>query len=588
MVAPRSRSDVALVHTLSAFPYPTAEVSRGFVTEQRFRAFYEQSGLGIGFADLGGHIVAGNAALCRMLGIGGLPQPRPLSDFVHADDLADVVERITRLVHSEVDTVRVELRLARPDAAVMWVHAVTSLVRDADGTPSHMVSVVEDVSERNQVRSRLQHASARDDLTRLPGQAMVDQWLYRAFAPGGPTRVGICAVEVDGFQSVNDDLGNDVGDRLLLGVAGRLQLAAGEHLVARTGSDEFTVLVADPENVRALSAFADRLVKDLAAPFEIEGNDVAVTVSIGVAEGSTARTCQPEMTRAADVARSWARAMGGGRRVVFDRTRDEGEAARFAMLRGLGVGVGRDEFRLAYQPLVDLADGRLVAVEALVRWQHPDLGLLGPGRFIELAEYSGAIIALGRWVLDTACRQAAAWWRELGASAPYVSVNVSPVQLAQPGWLDEVTTALRESGLPPRQLQLEITEQAVLGYEDSAMEALAALRDAGVRLALDDFGTGYSSLVWLRRLPVHALKIDGSFIDGLRHADPDPVDSSIVRALIDMAHALGLEVTAEWVETSAQAERLTAMGCDFGQGRWFGDAGPAEWVPGISRRTVTS
>ena len=226
-----------------------------------------------------------------------------------------------------------------------------------------------------------------------------------------------------------------------------------------------------------------------------------------------------------------------------------------------------------------LADGRVRGVEALVRWQHPDQGVVGPGRFIELAEHSGAIVPLGRWVLETACEQAAGWWRELGDEAPFVSVNVSPVQLAEPAWVHEVTEVLAGTGLPPHLLQLEITEQAVLGDEPVVLDALGALREAGVRLALDDFGTGYSSLAWLRRLPVHALKIDGSFIDGLRNPAADPTDSSIVRALIGMAHALGLEVTAEWVETAVQAERLAELGCDVGQGRWFGDAGPGEWVP---------
>ena len=210
--------------------------------------------------------------------------------------------------------------------------------------------------------------------------------------------------------------------------------------------------------------------------------------------------------------------------MVFDPERDAAESTRFALLSGLRGAIGRGEFRLAYQPLVRLTDGRVRGAEALVRWQHPEQGLIGPGRFIELAEHSGAIVPLGRWVLETACAQAATWWRELGSAAPYVSVNVSPVQLADDRLgATRSSSVLAATGLPPHLLQLEITEQAVLGDESAALDALGALRDAGVRLALDDFGTGYSSLAWLRRLPVHALKIDGSFIDGLRHpaADPD-------------------------------------------------------------------
>jgi EAL domain-containing protein (putative c-di-GMP-specific phosphodiesterase class I) len=235
---------------------------------------------------------------------------------------------------------------------------------------------------------------------------------------------------------------------------------------------------------------------------------------------------------------------------------------------------------------VRLADGRVRGAEALVRWQHPEQGLLGPGRFVGAAERSGAIVPLGRWILTEACRQAAAWWRDLGPRAPYVSVNVSPVQLAEPDWVTQVADVMELTQLPPWQLQLEITEQTVLHDEAAATVALSALRATGVRLALDDFGTGWSGLAWLRQLPVHAIKIDGSFVDGLRHRHADPVDRSIVEALVRMAHALDLEVTAEWVEAAQQVEQLTALGCDLGQGRWLGEAGPAAWVADLWRRNI--
>jgi PAS domain S-box-containing protein/diguanylate cyclase (GGDEF)-like protein len=559
-------------------------------TERHYRAIYDQGALGIVIASLDGHVLELNPAMCRIVGIDALDQPRPISDFVHPDDLADVIDNYQRIVRGEPETMRDDLRLVRPDSEVAWVHVVVSLVRHDDGTPSHLTAFVEEVSERQRLRATLQHASARDQLTRLPGQALSDRWLRCAFEAGEATRVGICSLDIDGFQAVNDALGGEIGDRLLLGVVGRLKLAAGAHLVTRTGSAEFMVLVSDPDNVADVCRLADRLQAALATPFALGGHSVAVTISIGVAESATAGMCAPELLRSAEVARSWAAALGGGRRVVFDHQRDAGEATRFALLGGLRGGIGRGEFRLAYQPLVGLTAGRepgpVQGAEALVRWQHPDQGLIGPGRFIELAESSGAIVPLGQWVLETACAQAVGWWHELGPDAPFVSVNVSPVQLAEAGWVREVEGVLKDTGLPPHRLQLEITEQAVLGDEAAAFDALTVLREAGVRLALDDFGTGYSSLAWLRRLPVHALKIDGSFIDGLRHPAADPVDTSIVRALVEMAHALGLEVTAEWVETGVQADRLAALGCDVGQGRWFGDAGPGEWVPELWRRSI--
>ncbi|WP_214367413.1 putative bifunctional diguanylate cyclase/phosphodiesterase [Pseudonocardia sp. H11422] len=555
--------------------------------EIHYRTLYMQGPVGIGIGGLDGEVLDLNPALCRMFGLTGRPVlPRPLTDFVHPDDAAGFIESYHRLRAGDPDNLSVDVRLVRPDELVVWAHISGSLVHDDDGRPSHIIAVVQDISERQRLRSRLEQASSQDRLTRLPNRTVTEQRLRQAFTPGAARRVGLCALGVDGFKAINDGLGHQIGDQVLLAVAGRLQMAAGPHLVTRTGGDEFAVLVVDPSGLDEVCCLADRLLAVLASPFLVGGHGLNLSASIGVSEAATADACPEELMRAADVALSWAKAHGGGCRVVFDPERDAGEAARFALLAGMRGGIERGEFRLAFQPLVRLTDQRVRGVEALVRWQHPEQGLVGPGRFIELAERSGAIVPLGHWVLAEACRSAAAWWSELGPQTPYVSVNVSPVQLTEPGWVREVTGVLGETGLPPDRLQLEITEQAVLRDEPAVLDGLAALRAAGVRLALDDFGTGYSSLAWLRRLPVHALKIDGSFIDGLRHPAADPVDESIVRALVEMAHALGLEVTAEWVETGVQAHRLARLGCDLGQGRWFGDAGPAEWVPELWRRTI--
>jgi diguanylate cyclase (GGDEF)-like protein/PAS domain S-box-containing protein len=557
------------------------------IDERQVRAVYEQAAVGIAILSLDAEVLDLNSALCAMFGLeGALDQPRPVSDFVHPDDIVDVVERLQRLVHGEPQVVRMELRLVRSDSRVLWVHVTASRVLGDDGRPSHLMAVVEDVSDRHRLWSRTPEESFSDQLTRLPNQSVADQWLRRAFAGDGPARAGICALDLDGFHPIHDELGQQIANRLLLGVAGRLQLAAGHHVVCRTGDDEFAVLVADPAGETDVGRIADRLQAALATPFRIDGHTLVVSASIGVAETATADSSPAELLRAADVARGWAKALGGGRRVVFDPERDAAEAARFALLSGLRGAIERREFRLAYQPLVGLTDGRLRGAEALVRWLHPEQGVVSPGQFIELAEHSGTIVPLGRWVLQAACEQAAGWWRELGDVAPFVSVNVSPVQLIETGWVREVTNVLADTGLPPHLLQLEITERAVLGDEPVVLDALRELRAAGVRIALDDFGTGYSSLAWLRRLPVHGLKIDGSFIGGLRNPSADPTDASIVRALIELAHALGLEVTAEWVETSVQAQRLAELGCDTGQGRWFGDAGPGEWVAELWRRSI--
>ena len=579
-----------LSHTMRA----QAGVRRALaLSESHYRTVYTQGAVGIGIVSLDGFVLDLNPALRTKFGIAGpLDQPRPVTDFVHPDDIPEVIERFKRLdvdgrAPDDGDVLRMQLRFVRPDGLVLFTDVVTSLVRTDEGTATHLIAVVDDRSERTRLRLRLQRAAYHDQLTQLPNRSLTEQWVHRAFEAGGPEHVGICALDLDGLTGVNDGLGHQVGDQLLLAVAARLQMASGDHLVTRTGGDEFAVLVAEPDGVAGLCRVADRVLEAFATPFLVGGHTLTMTASIGVAAAPTATACPEELMRAADVALNWAKSRGGARRVVFDPERDAGESARFELLSGLPGAIDRGEFRLVYQPLVGLSgDRRMCGVEALVRWQHPVQGLLAPGRFIELAERSGSIVPLGRWILHTACAQAAQWYRELGGDAPYVSVNVSPVQLVEPDWVGVVASALHATGLPARLLQLEITEQAVLGDETAALEALVALRASGVRLALDDFGTGYSSLAWLRRLPVHALKIDGSFIDGLRHTDPDPVDSAIVGSLVGMAHALGLEVTAEWVETRVQADRLTALGCDVGQGRWFGDAGPAGWVPGLARRSI--
>jgi diguanylate cyclase (GGDEF)-like protein/PAS domain S-box-containing protein len=586
-------------------------------SEQRFRAIFTEAGVGIALVGLDGHVLDVNPALYRLFNVSeSMAGPRPLTDHVHPEDAPAMIADFRELTTGRRDNMHGEVRFVRLDGTVIWTYVTASLVRDAAGAPDYVIGVVEDVTERHQLRSRLRHQTYHDQLTRLPNRALMNEQLRWAFSDDSTvTRVGLCHLDLDGFRAINDSLGHQVGDQLLLAVAGRLQLLGGGHLVTRTGGDEFAILVTDPPSVNYLSELAGHLLAGLIPPFVIGSQLLSITASLGIAESAVTNTWPGELQRAADAARSWAKGAGGGRWAVFDAERDAGETTRFALAASVPGAVDRDEFHLFYQPLVELATGHLTGVEALVRWRHPEHGLLGPARFIELAERNGAIVPLGRWVLTEACRQARRWADELGRGAPYVSVNVAPRQLAEPGWLTEVSTVLADTGLDPGQLQLEITERAVLVDETAASDTLRTLREMGVRLAIDDFGTGYSSLSYLRRLPVHGLKIDGSFIRGLREtgpeldrgpaadlapdltgglapglergADPeDTPDSKIVAALISMAHALDLVVTAEWVETAAQARKLRALGCDVGQGHWYGDPVPASQLAPLLRRPL--
>jgi diguanylate cyclase (GGDEF)-like protein/PAS domain S-box-containing protein len=541
-------------------------------SEERFRTIFTEAGAGIAIATVDGRITSLNPALHRMFGSDELSKPHAFTDHIHPEDIGRVVSELHAMIDGRSGPMSEEIRFVRPDGTVIWTSVTASVVRDVDGAADYVISVIEDITERHQLRTRLHHQTYHDQLTRLPNRSLMQEQLIGAFSPESSTqRVGLCHLDLDGFRAINDTLGHQVGDQLLLAVAARLQLLAEGHLVTRVGADEFAILVPDPTSVHDLVVLADHVRGGLAPPFVIGRYRMSISASLGLACSAVADTSPAELQRCADAARSWAKSAGGGRWAMFDPKRDADETARFALATSIPAAVDREEFRLHYQPLVRMGSGELIGAEALVRWRHPEYGLLSPAEFIELAEGNGSIVSLGRWVLTEACRQARVWVDQLGTAAPYVSVNVAPRQLAEPGWLDEVSGVLELTGLDPGQLQLELTERAVLVDESAASDTLRTLREMGVRLAIDDFGTGYSSLSYLRRLPVHGLKIDGSFVRGLRTASTeDSKDNKIIEALITMSHALGLEVTAEWVETASQAHRLAALGCDIGQGNWYG------------------
>jgi EAL domain-containing protein (putative c-di-GMP-specific phosphodiesterase class I) len=304
-----------------------------------------------------------------------------------------------------------------------------------------------------------------------------------------------------------------------------------------------------------------------------------VSASIGLVEREINGTTSADLMRDADITLYWAKADGKSRWALYDPERNAREVARFTLSATMPAALERDEFYVDYQPLVRLEDSKVLGVEALVRWQHPEFGRLAPDRFIELAEETGLIVPLGRWVLRRACQQARRWLDEFGDATPFVSVNLAVRQSRDPALVSDVKSILEEFSLPPHLLQLELTESAIMGTADEPLEALRQLSGMGVRIAIDDFGTGYSNLAYLKHLPVHELKIAGSFMEGMRAADgADPVDSKIVSTLVSLAHALGLTVTAEGVETPSQAERLRKIGCDAGQGWLFARPGPPHQI----------
>ncbi|MEU8374394.1 bifunctional diguanylate cyclase/phosphodiesterase [Micromonospora sp. NPDC048894] len=428
--------------------------------------------------------------------------------------------------------------------------------------------------------SRFRHQATHDPLTDLPNRTLFTERLAAAInAPGrGADRVGVCFLDLDRFKVVNDSLGHQLGDALLVQMAQRLRRALGEHLVARLGGDEFVILVERTGGTDDVVKAAEAALAAVSEPALVDGHELSVTASVGIVERPVAGTTPGELMRAADSTLHWAKAAGGARWALFDPARHRTELARYALSAAIPAALDRGEFFLDYQPLTSLRDGTLLGVEALVRWRHPELGVLRPDSFIGLAEETGLIVRLGGWVLAEACREAESWGAD-GGPAPFVSVNLAVRQVNRPDLVQEVRGLLAQTGLPPQRLQLEITESTMMsaGAEDP-VRALRALNDLGVRIAIDDFGTGYSNLAYLRDLPVTELKMAGEFVTGLRAPQVDPAsrtDERILASLVSLAHALDLTVTAEGVETADQADLLRAIGCDAGQGWHFGRPAPA-------------
>ncbi|MFE7544766.1 putative bifunctional diguanylate cyclase/phosphodiesterase [Streptomyces platensis] len=481
------------------------------------------------------------------------------------------------------DRMRCTRRLKHPEGHSVWVEVtVEPLTPEPLSGEERMLLSVADISDRHDLLARLRHLQMHDPVTRLPNRALFFERLAAAletasFAPSGTGRIGLCYLDLDGFKAVNDTLGHRVGDRLLSAVAQRLTRCAeaaedrapgrGGHLVARLGGDEFALLVEDSTGTDQLAELAQCVLDALQRPFDLAGQRLSVSASIGVVERTATGTTATGLMQAADTTLYWAKEDGKARWTLFDPERNAHRMTRQALSSTLRPAVDRGEFTLEYQPLVGLDDGRAQGVEALVRWRHPQFGTLSPNRFIALAEENGAIVELGRWVLERACYQARAWQLAHPGEPLFVSVNVAVRQVWDSDLVADVAGILAETGLPPELLQLELTESAVMGSAGRPLQALQALSDMGVRIAIDDFGTGYSNLAYLSRLPVSVLKLDGSFVRGFRSQEhPNPADEMIVEALVALAHRLGLTVTAECVESAEQAERLRRIGCDTGQG----------------------
>ncbi|MFF5403104.1 putative bifunctional diguanylate cyclase/phosphodiesterase [Streptomyces misionensis] len=562
-------------------------------SEARFRAVFEGAAIGIGIADLDGHILQVNEALLRMF---GLTQQslcgRRVQDWTHPDDAPQTWRLYDELVRGEREHYHLEKAFNRPDGTVLWTNLTVSLLRDADGRPQYQLALMEDTTERRLLNLRLRYEATHDALTGLPNRTLFFERLEKALAAGQDQRFGLCYLDLDGFKTINDSLGHAAGDRLLVEVADRLQSCAtapGE-MVARLGGDEFVALTTGPGTERTVDELAERIMNALVTPISIDGRDLLVRGSLGIVEGPAGERTAAEVLRSADITMYRAKSAGGNRSELADPEADARAITRHGLTTALPTALERGEFFIEYQPLVHLGDGSVRGAEALVRWLHPQHGVLGPDRFIPLAEHTGLIVPLGRWVLEESIRQARAWRERHGgqdAGPLRINVNLSPCQLSHPGLVQDTVDILERAGVTPDALCLEVTESALIGADDDLLKPLRRLAEMGVDIALDDFGTGYSNLANLRRLPVSVLKLDRSFTQGMQQFPADPVDLKIVEGIVTLAHSLDLAVTVEGVETGAQAEQLRVLGCDTAQGWYYARPGPPERLHDLALADAT-
>ncbi len=594
----RTRTEQERVSSAAFAARAAAEEAR-WASEARFGALFADAAIGIAVVTAAGEIVEVNRALLEMFG-------HPAADVLHSTFEAYVPADdhehwglLRAMQAGELDNARLERPYRHADGTTIWTDIVLSLVRAPDGSPRFIVAMIADLTERHRLETSLRHQAQHDPLTGLPNRTLFFERLEAALGAG--RHVGICYLDIDDLKAVNDTLGHEVGDHVLHTVAHRLaaEIGAGtggtRHLVARMAGDEFVVLVEAPTDGRDttdLLQVAELALDVVRRPVVLGPHRIVVSAGVGIVErGGGSGSAEPgsaaDLMKAADTTLQWAKKDGRNRVARFDAERHQAAVARFELSARMREALEAGEFEVDYQPLVRLTDQRVVGVEALVRWQQPGGERIGPDEFIPVAEETGLIVPLGRWVLAEACRQAVGWRAEHPGTQLFLSVNLAARQVREPGIVDDVASVLADTGWPAHALQLELTETDLMGTTGEPLEALRALAAMGVRIAIDDFGTGYSNLAYLRTLPVHALKLAGPFVTGPFATDvpghatnePDEVGLDVLALLIELAHTLGLSVTAEVVETSVQLERLRKLGCDTGQGWYFAPAVPAAAIP---------
>ena len=537
-------------------------------SEMRFRSMVQNSSDLLILVDREAKTQFVSPAVERILGGTAASRTnRPVAEMIHADDLEWTSALIERLAATPGSVSGGEVRMRHADGRWRWVELVgTNLLQDAD--VRGIVLNCRDVTDRRSLEDQLRHQAFHDPLTNLANRPLLVDRIEHELEGRpmeSPAITAVLLLDLDDFKTVNDSLGHAAGDELLAAVAERVRRTLrGRDTAARIGGDEFGILVRTGERSE-VEAIAERVLAAVREPIMLGEHQLTVAASMGIAFAEGRRSTADELLRSADVAMYMAKARGKGRSVVFEPSMHDAAVRRLRLKADLEQGLEAGQFHLKYQPIIDLASGAAIGVEALLRWDHPSWAI-GPTEFVPFAEETGMIIPLGHWVLEEACRHAIALDAIRPGRALDVSVNVSALQVARPTFADEVDGVLKATGLDPSRLILELTESVLMERGGVAIDTLVKLRALGVRLAIDDFGTGYSSLSYLRELPIDILKIDLSFVAAL---DTGPEASAVVRSIIRLASTLALRTIAEGIERPEQAGRLRALGADFGQGFHF-------------------
>jgi diguanylate cyclase (GGDEF)-like protein/PAS domain S-box-containing protein len=541
--------------------------------EARYRSIFENAVEGIFQTTADGTYVAANPSLARIYGYESTDELKSSLVDIGSQLYLDPKRRLTFVTEMEQNgaVANFEAQIRRKDGEIIWISENARAVHNDSGALLYYEGTVEDITARKNAEEQLLHDALHDKLTGLANRALFMDRMEQAFGRLKRHPEALFAVlflDFDRFKNVNDSLGHMAGDQLLIAVSSRLKrcLRPGDT-VARQGGDEFAILLEDVGDVAGATLVAERIQEEMSLPFRIVGQEVFSSASIGIAIANSEYERPEDLLRDADMAMYRAKALGKARHEVFDVGMHTRAVALLQLETDLRWAIEREEFELYYQPIVSLESGRIGGFEALIRWQHPERGMVSPGDFIPVAEETGWIVPIGRWVLEEACAQLACWLRDIPGDGPItMSVNLSSKQFSQPDLISSIENLLERHSIPPGCLKLEITESAIMENADSVTARLLQLRAIGVKLGLDDFGTGYSSLSYLHKFPLDTLKIDRSFIARMNE---DGENREIVRTIVSLGKNLGMDVVAEGVEETLQLADLRELDCKHGQGFFF-------------------